>query len=292
MSPPARLDIDVRPYSVADREPVRALMLDAFGSAHVFDQFDGGNPLGEPVSVVAVHAGCVVGFNTWNPWIIHAPHGPVVAYQSGASAVASSMRGQGIFGKLLRLGEDEARRRDISILFGFPNPASLPGFMKASWEERGRLRLYASPVPSVGIGPFALPSASHHAALAPAPATAAAFIAWRFGRAGVVGRRLRLRDGRDVTVYARTDRRRGAAINKLLDVVDTDGRRVDDGLGALAARLPGPGLTMLRATAPPGAFPPWPHLRREWDTPVIVKRLRSDDPLAGAVYWYGDIDAS
>lgn len=288
MSPPARLDIDVRCYSAADREGVRALMLEAFGSTHVFDQFDGGNPLGEPVSVVAVHAGRVVGFNTWNPWIVHAPQGPVVAYQSGASAVAESMRGQGIFGKLLRFGEDEARRRDIAVLFGFPNPASLPGFLKAAWEERGRLRLYASPAPSVGIGPLGLRTSSNP----PATAAAAAFVAWRFARAGVVGRRLRLRGGRDVTVYARTERHRGAAVNKLLDVVDADGCRVSTGLGAFAARLPGPGVTMLRATVPPGGFPPWLHLRREWDTPVIVKRLRTDDPLAGATFWYGDIDAS
>jgi GNAT superfamily N-acetyltransferase len=245
--------MEVRSYAPDAREGVRALLRETFGSCAVFDRVVDGNPLGEPVAVVAAHDGRVVGFNTWNPWIVHGPRGPVVAYQSGASAVSDTMRGQGIFGKLLRLGEEVARGRGVAALFGFPNPASLPGFLKVGWEQPSVLRLFVSPLPSLGVGPLGLRS--------PAPSKpandAASFVAWRYARAGVTPRALRLPDGRVVTVYARRERKRGATLNKLLDVVDGAGRRVLTGLGPLAARLPGPGLTILRAGAAPGAMPPW-----------------------------------
>src|SRR4051812_4130059 len=118
--PTNRLPVHVRPYGAEDREGVRALLGKTFGSPAVFDRFADGNPLGEFVGVVAEWEGRVVGYNMWNAWLIHTPAGAVTAYQSGASSVDESIRGQGVFGKLLRAGEELAASRGIAVFFGFP----------------------------------------------------------------------------------------------------------------------------------------------------------------------------
>ncbi len=286
----------VRPYQRTDIEPVRKLLTRTFGTSEIFDRFAVGNPLGEFVAVVAVSAeaeGTIVGFNIWNPWLVQTSAGPVIAYQSGASAVDESMRGRGVFGQLLRAGESVARGRGVEMLFGFPNPASLPAFVKGGWDHALSLRIFVSPLPSIGLGcqTSAAPTADVTTSMA------ARFVAWRYARAGVTGHRAELRDGRTVTLYARTERRMGARVNKLLDVVDHTGQRVTDTLGAIGARLPGPGVNILRAVTPPPGLPPWLHVRRNWETPLILKRLIDGvgpdyAAFRNASYWYGDIDAS
>jgi GNAT superfamily N-acetyltransferase len=293
-APPPRLDVNVRPYADDDREHVRALLAKTFGSADVFDRFSTGNPLGRFVAVVAEHAGAVVGYNMWNPWLVHTAAGPVTMHQSGASAVDDSMRGQGIFGKLLRTGEALARERGVAVLFGFPNPASLPGFLKAGWEHPRSLRLFASPVPALGIGPLARRALDGDAD--GDGSDAARFVAWRYRVAGVERRAVSL-GGRTATIYSRATSRRGARVHKLLDVVDERGHRILAAPALALARLPGPGVTLLRATSAPRGLPPWLPVRRSWETPLILKRLipgaGPDDPaLRDASYWYGDIDAS
>src|SRR5688572_1489518 len=71
-----RLDVDVRAYRDGDRAGVRALLARTFTEASIFDRFAEGNPLGAFVAAVAEHAGAVVGFNMWNPWLVHTAGGP------------------------------------------------------------------------------------------------------------------------------------------------------------------------------------------------------------------------
>jgi GNAT superfamily N-acetyltransferase len=282
-----RLPILVRPFAAADREGVRALLGKTFGSPAAFDRFAEGNPLGDFVGVVAEHEGKVVGYNMWNAWLLNTSAEPIVAYQSGASSVDESMRGQGIFGKLLRAGEELAASRGIAVFFGFPNPASLEAFLKNGWRHADTLRMFACTVPSIGIGRVvrsALPDTSIEAR----------FVTWRFTRAGIEARPVLAR-GERLTAYARTLVWRGAKIHRLLDVVDGRGHRRPDHLVAAVSSLPGPGLTVMRAAPPPGL--PWLAVRRLWDTPLIIKRIRrgegpEDATLRSASYWYGDIDAS
>jgi predicted N-acetyltransferase YhbS len=285
-----RLHVDVRPFAAGDREGVRALLLKTFGSSQVFDRYADGNPLGEFVGIVAEHDGAIVGFNMWNPWLIQTREGPVTAFQSGASSVDDSMRGQGVFGKLLRAGEDVARGRGIPWFFGFPNPASHAAFMKHGWEHAKTLRMFVCPMPSLGFRDRRVGETSGIGT------AAAQFVAWRYARAGAEARALEL-GGTRVVVYTRTQRRAGITQHKILDVLDEHGRRVPERLSSIARALPGPGVTWIRATPPPSAVVPWVPLKRPWDTPLILKRLLADDGpdhalLRDATYWYGDIDAS
>lgn len=288
--------VAVRPYQSGDRESVRSLLSKVFGSPEVFDRFSEGNPLGDFVAVVAESDGGIVGFNMWNAWLVHALGGPVTAYQSGASAVDESMRGRGLFRKLLGAGEQLGASRGIRWFFGFPNPSSTEAFLRSGWRRGGTMRVLLSPTPSVGLrrgGSGALLSGP---ALGSLDTPQARFQHWRYGRAGVASRAERLPDGRAVTVYYRTSIRLGLRLHKLLDVVDQQGQRVTRGLGRILASAPGPGVTLLRATPPPQSAIPWIPVPRSWDTPVIFKCLQgswdSYSDFAGGSYWYGDIDAS
>lgn len=281
----------MRPYCTADREGVRSLLLGTFASSSVFDRFSEGNPLGAFLAIVAEHDGKIVGFNMWNPWLLQTPVSPSVVYQSGASAVHESMRGRGLFGRLLRAGEEEARLRGIGVFLGYPNPASLPGFLKVGWRHILSLRLWMSPVPSLSVRPAASPQSS-----GPPPSELTArFLAWRYARAGVSCTDVRI-GGSAAVLYFRTEHIRGVRVHRLLDVVGASGR--PSRLGpSVAAGLPGPAVTMIRAHPAPSTFPGWLHVRRKWDTPLVVKRITagtgpSDDELGRSTFWYGDIDAS
>lgn len=54
-----------------------------------------------------------------------------IAYQSGDSVVLSSQQGKGIFSSMVRLGVEIIGNE---LIFGFPNPNSLPAFKKMGWQ--------------------------------------------------------------------------------------------------------------------------------------------------------------
>ena len=281
----------VRPYRATDREALRALLVKTFGSSEVFDRFEVGNPLGTPVRAVAELDGVVVGLNQWVPWLLWTSTGIVRGYQSGASAVDESARGKGVFGKLLLEGERIARAEGVEFFFGFPNPASYSGFIKAGWMLQSRMPLRIFPVPTTG-SPFGRKSSIGDPQTAePRPAVDSGelsgllprFLSFRYGLGDIESRRFK---GGGV-VYFRRRKVRGATLVQLLDVL-VDGRRdFSRGFAALRA-LPLLAPVVYRSTDN-CAVPFTATIPRKWSTPLVIKSLRAAEAptLCAAL---GDID--
>ena len=273
--------IVVRPYAENDRAGVRALLAATFGDSLGFDRFERGNPLGEPIRVIAAADNRIVGFNQWQPWLIHGAE-VVSTFQSGASAVDASTRGHGVFARLLAEGEAQAAQRRVGFFIGFPNPASLNSFVRAGWKVVQNLDLRCTLVPAFG------PAVSGNQALSSLPA----FQQWRYRAAGVeaalVGTEKR------IAIFRRV-RELGLPALKLLDVLTAEGKRPEDVHRGLAAALPGGRIITLRSSRPlSDAFSF--KVPRRWKTPFIVRRITGstaeEATLARCNLFYGDIDAS
>lgn len=280
----------VVPFEPQYREGVRALLRTAYGNSDAFDRYAAGNPLGEFLAVCALRDARVVGFNIWNRWLLHTSRGPVPVLQSGASIVDESCRGQGVFAKLLGAGEELARGDGSKYFVGFPNPASHKGFVRAGWETGRRLGLYAVSLPAVGARSGRPSVASSEG---PWP-----FIKWRYARLLARSISVEVR-GVEYRAYFTTRVAGGVNVHRLLDILDPQGRRDLRVVARVAAHLPLPGVTYLRAAVSSSNGPasvPWViPIRRDWDTPFIFKALSTADPVEAddvrnATLAYGDID--
>lgn len=280
--------IQYRMYSPEDRDGVRHLLMRTFGNCMGFDRYEDGNPLGDPIRVVAEIDGAVVGFNHWIPWRIPTPSGGYVVFQSGASAVGTEARGKGVFASLLAAGEDAARERGVSAFFGCPNPASFSSFVRAGWSHIATIRLTAVLRPAL--------RRERHTSRIPRGG-ANEFADWRYQHAGIEYTVVPNQRYGPLAAYFREGSAFGVPVLKLVDVLDDEGRRHADVVGAVAGALPGPGIVLLRATDHPAirrsvavAIP------RAWNTPVIVKPISANASelrlLEGTLLLYGDIDAA
>lgn len=280
--------IRYREYEPDDRSGVRDLLLRTYGDTQSFDRFEHGNPLGEPLRVVAEADGRIVGFNHWNPWRIPSVEGEIVVHQSGASAVDPAMRGQGVFAKLLVEGEAAAERHGVSFFLGFPNPASFNSFLRAGWEHVASLDLRISLRPALGR------SGAHRE---PEEEGLEPFWSWRYRAADVRRDVVRGGGGEPRYLFYRQDRIFGIPALRVLDVLTRSGSRPVAELPRLAAKLAGPRLVFYRTSGNASLSGPLsPTVPRSWSTPAILKRIHGDEAAArrlrNAVYLYGDIDAA
>jgi GNAT superfamily N-acetyltransferase len=265
-------NVVMRAFAVEDRERVRSFLTRAIGGTTNFDRYETNNPLGPPVRVIAEREGRIVGFNQWNAWLVRTRYEPIVVYQSGTSAVDPDCRGQQIFARLLAAGTREAEKCGVTAFIGFPNPLSKGSLVRDGWVHVKDLLLYVSLVPALG----------HRAS----PGELTGFAQWRYN---------------DEIVRARVDdrvvlfvpERRKIRTLRVLDVFRHEVRDYTH-LAALVRALPGPAVAYFRSSAKPSAL--MLHVRRRWDTPLLVKRICADATtlraIHGATYVYGDIDAA
>ena len=92
----------------------------------------------KPIIVCAVESGSVISFNSWIKWLFTWQGETFAGYQSGDAATDVSYSRMGIWGKVLRFGEEIAKKRGyIDFFFGFPNEKSLGGFIKEGYRHIG-----------------------------------------------------------------------------------------------------------------------------------------------------------
>lgn len=95
------------------------------------------NPVGGILTselVVAEDKGRLVGANCFMPLKFYC-NKTMVAGLSCNTMVHPNYRNQGIFLKMIQCAQSYLPNKDISLLIGFPNSNSLPGFEKLGWEK-------------------------------------------------------------------------------------------------------------------------------------------------------------
>jgi len=285
-------EILIRHYTGDDRAGVRDLLLRTFGESRGFDHFESGNPAGAPIRVVAKIGGRVVGFNSWNPWLIPSSREPLLVYQSGASAVGEETRGRGVFAKLLAIGEATAKERGVRYFIGFPNPASLGSFLRAGWELIGHLNLRLLATLPVGTGMEKSSSTIRGSGIF------IDFLRWRYGAGGVNVLRGRATGGKEYSIIYRSRKKNGIHLNTIMDVIGENGERDFSVLtNGRMLRLPAPGLVFTRINENMAGCLPWTcRVPRSWETPIIIRSVSSDpileENIRKASICYGDIDAA
>ena len=290
--------LEVREYRDEDRDAVRRLLVETYGTAAVFDRIVVRNPLGQSLRAVVELRKRIVGYNCWTPWVLHTRKGVLVGYQSNGSAVDREVRGKGLFGLLLAKGDELAKNYGASFLFGFPNPASFGSFIKNGYVHIGNMPLRVLLSPSTGqimnrrnLAETDFESFSENSNLK-------CFVHWRYAAANVPKYTFSNGSKTLIEVYYRQIIWRRIRIVKVLDILVNGEKRDFTLIRSLGRRLPGPAIVVFRFTL---IGIPCPRLGvllpKSWQTPIICKDIR---PGCGAVeslrrqgcFVYGDIDAS
>jgi predicted N-acetyltransferase YhbS len=136
----------IRPGTPDDTDAVQELFRVVFGydrgRGHHAWKF-GANPAGPPVLALAEHSGQVVGQYALWPTRLRIGKDVLLGAQSLDTMTHPDFRGQGMFTRLARECMAYAEERGVDVLFGFPNAASYPGFVrKLDWDHVGDVPQY------------------------------------------------------------------------------------------------------------------------------------------------------
>jgi GNAT superfamily N-acetyltransferase len=136
----------VRQGTPEDSPALQRLFTDVFGverpETHHHWKFDD-NPAGPQVLAVAEHEGRIVGQYALWPMRLTVGRETVLAAQSLDTMTHPDYRGQGMFTRLAKEAMGYAAERGVEVLYGFPNAASYPGFVrKLDWDHTGDVARY------------------------------------------------------------------------------------------------------------------------------------------------------
>ncbi len=170
----------VREASVADIPAMNALFAEVFRMERplAHDQWKyGENPFGPPLVVVAEDGNRVVGQYALWPTPLRLGATVYLGAQSLDTMTHPDYQGQGMFTRLASACYEAAAKRDVVAVYGFPNVASYPGFIKRlnfhhALDIRGWTRLLA-PAKHPRIPRAVAPLVSLVARMLPAPRDAA-----------------------------------------------------------------------------------------------------------------------
>ena len=105
------------------------------------------NPLGACPVVLGVDDGRLVGAYTLWPVEIAIGSEQVLGAQSMDTMTHPDYQGQGMFTRLAQACFDLAAERGFEVLYGFPNPASYPGFVRRlGWDHIGDIWHWVRPL--------------------------------------------------------------------------------------------------------------------------------------------------
>ena len=134
-------DLVVAEMREDDLDRIRTLYAAIRGSCRpeAFDRWRYfGSPEGTCPAVVALDGETVAGFYTLWPARVRLGQEVVLAGQSMDTMTHPDYQGRGIFIRLAKACYDLAASRGYELLYGFPNPASYPGFVRRlDWNHTG-----------------------------------------------------------------------------------------------------------------------------------------------------------
>ena len=95
---------------------------------------------GKPIIKTAkTRDGVIVGVRSFWPWQLKLNGKTLKAFQPVDTAIDPAFRRKGLFTKMTKLALEEARQKQCSVLFNFPNDQSLAGYMNMGWKLVGKL---------------------------------------------------------------------------------------------------------------------------------------------------------
>ena len=104
-----------------------------------------GSPAGESIIALAEeddHIAGIVAFGRIGLQVLGERIEGALSYET---FVSPHFRKRGLFLSLLEHATTEASRRGVRLLFNFPNPASLPGFLRSGWRQARGLQNWIRP---------------------------------------------------------------------------------------------------------------------------------------------------
>jgi GNAT superfamily N-acetyltransferase len=107
------------------------------------------NPQDNPLLLVAANKHQIVGFRAFWPRKVEINGHIYKFHQAVDTAVHPLSRRQGIFSALIREGLKLLPTQDSFGIFNFPNPNSLPGYLKLGWKYVRKLRWAVRLLPSM-----------------------------------------------------------------------------------------------------------------------------------------------
>ena len=142
-------------YETAQRGEYLRLLHDAWGDAALsgaeFDWWFSRNPAGSLMSV-ARDGGRVVGVAAHSLYKTILGGEERLATFSVHATTDPAARGRGVFVGLERKHEEEAEARGAAVVLAFASAPTAPLFLgPLGWTEIGRLRIWARPLPRVGL---------------------------------------------------------------------------------------------------------------------------------------------
>lgn len=131
----------MRPAEIDDFDDIRALYAAVFDHerprSHDWWKFQD-NPAGPPIAMLAVDGTSIVGQYALWPTVLDFDGEPIAGAQSLDTMVHPEYRGQGMFVHLANATLELAAERGVQALYGFPNEASYPGFVRRlNWDHTG-----------------------------------------------------------------------------------------------------------------------------------------------------------
>jgi GNAT superfamily N-acetyltransferase len=136
----------VRPGTPEDSPALRELFEVVFGVPREADHYAWKfeeNPAGPPILAVAEVDGRLVGQYALWPTKLRVGREVLLGAQSLDTMTHPDYRGQGMFTVLAKEAMGYAQDRGVEVLFGFPNEASYPGFVrKLDWDHIGDVPRY------------------------------------------------------------------------------------------------------------------------------------------------------
>lgn len=142
----------IRPYEERDIEKILALQTqlypDTRWSELWFRWKYQDNPHNQSIFMLAENdAGDLVGMRGLWPRRYSLGEKVWLAYQPTDTGVLANYRGQGLFKQLTQAALSLAASVGGTLIFNFPNPASLPGYLSMGWIIQRRLRWWTRPWP-------------------------------------------------------------------------------------------------------------------------------------------------
>ena len=136
-------NIVIRKALLTDKEDILILLRKVFNVDYDekwWDTYYCKNPIDTTIQLVALHNNIIIAHKSIVPIEFIYNKLRLVGGQSTNSATDPNFRRMGIFSKMNKIIENEAKLKNWDFLYSFAGPNSFPGYLKQGWESKGKIK--------------------------------------------------------------------------------------------------------------------------------------------------------